>query len=379
MPSAADDALVIDVELARADFTLAAEVTLAPHGITAVFGHSGAGKSTLLRTLAGLERAARGRIIYRGEVWQDSAAGIGVPPHRRGIGYVFQDAQLLAFLDVRGNLGYAARRAPPTANGPAFDDVVAAFDLAALLGRPVRVLSGGERQRVAIARALLTRPRLLLMDEPLSANDIGRKADLLPYVRELPRRFGVPVIYVSHAMDEVAYIADRLLVLGAGRVLAHGPLDTVLERLDLGPATGRFEAGTVLNGRVVRHDDAFQLTVVALGRQTMVIPRVTAAAGDAIKLRVRARDVALAIERPRGISIRNVLDGTLIDIVEEPATAYAEVLVDVGAAHVRARLTRAAAAELALVRGCAVFALIKSVSVDDRLVLGRAGDAELHG
>ncbi len=361
--------LEFDLALRFSPFELRLAQRIALDGITAVFGPSGAGKSTLLRSLCGLERLATGRITFRDETWLDSARRVFVPPHRRGVGYVFQDAHLLPFLSVAGNLHYAERRARRVANGIHFDDVVGALDLGGLLARTPASLSGGERQRVAIARALLTRPRLLLMDEPLSANDIVRKADLLPYVRQLPSAFGVPIVYVSHAVDEVAFLADRLVVIGNGREVASGPIETVLERLDLGVATGRFEAGTVLTGKVARHDPVFQLTYVEQGGQVIVVPRVDVGVGESLRLRVRARDVALAIRRPEGISIRNILAGTLVDLVEEPATAYAEALVDIGSAHVRSRLTRAAVAELGLERGCTVYALIRSVTVDDRFAI----------
>ena len=358
--------LAVDIEVTHGDFTLRLNEHVALDGITAIFGPSGSGKSTALRALSGLEQQANGTIMFRGEHWLDSARGVRIAPHRRGVGYVFQDARLLPFLSVAGNLRYAARRATSSDGRFTLEDVIAAFDLAEIMARDVTTLSGGERQRVAIARALLTRPRLLLMDEPLSANDIRRKADLLPYVRQLPNRFGVPVIYVSHALDEVTYLADFLIVLGAGRVVATGPVDSVLERLDLGPAMGRFEAGSMLGGRVTLHDEQYQLTHVQIGEQLLVVPLVAAAVGDSIRVRIRARDVAIAVRRPTGISIRNILAGRLVKLVEEPTTAYAEALIDLGSAHIRARITRAAVADLELEQGSDVFALIKSVTVDDR-------------
>jgi molybdate transport system ATP-binding protein len=363
-------ALEFDIRIRIDRFHLELAGAFALDGITAVFGPSGSGKSTLLRVLSGLERGASGRIAFRDETWLDTAARVFVEPHRRGVGYVFQDAQLLPFLSVAGNLRYAERRARRIPSDIRLDDVVGAFDLGALMAREPASLSGGERQRVAIARAVLTRPRLLLMDEPLSANDIARKADLLPYVRSLPAAFDVPVVYVSHAVDEVAYLADRLVVIGGGREIASGPVDTVLERLDLAEVTGPFEAGAVLTGRVARHDPAFRLTYVEHGEQAFVVPHVDADVGESLRLRVRARDVALATRRPENTSIRNVLAGTLIELVEDPATAFAEALVDIGPGHVRSRLTRASVAELGLAPGCTVYALIKSVSVDDRLTDG---------
>lgn len=359
-------ALDFDIRLAFPGFELAVGHAVAAAGITAVFGASGSGKSTLLRVLAGLEPSARGHVRFGQETWLDSATGTFVAPHRRGVGFVFQDARLLPFLSVAGNLRYAARRAPAVPDAAGFDDVVGAFDLAPLLGRACTSLSGGERQRVAIARALLTRPRLLLMDEPLSANDIRRKADLLPYVRQLPARFGVPVLYVSHAIDEVAYLADSVLVLGGGRKIAAGTVGDVLASLDLDLNGGRFEAGVLLSGTVERHDEGFQLTHVTVDGERIVLPRLDLVPGAAVRLRVRARDVALAVRRPEGISIRNVLAGTLLELNEDPSTAYAEALVRIGTTRIRARVTRAAVAELGLRPGSPVFALIKSVTIDDR-------------
>ena len=204
--------LAFDLTVDHGAFALRTCETLPLAGITAVMGASGSGKSTLLRALAGLEPAARGRVQLGGTLLQD-AAGVRLPPHRRSIGYVFQDARLFAHRNVSGNLRYALARARPGAAAPNFDDVVAALDLAPLLGRRVAGLSGGERQRVAIARALLANPRLLLLDEPLAALDLKRKAELLPYIRQLPERFGIPLIYVSHAVEEVAQLANEVLIL----------------------------------------------------------------------------------------------------------------------------------------------------------------------
>jgi molybdate transport system ATP-binding protein len=358
--------LDIDVRVAYPGFSLHTAHAIPLEGITAVFGASGSGKSTLLRVIAGLERGARGHVRFGDEVWLDSERGTFVPPHERGVGFVFQDARLLPFLSVAGNLHYAERRARGGGERVAFDEVVAAFGLASLLGRACTALSGGERQRVTIARALLTRPRLLCMDEPLSANDVVRKADLLPYVRELPARFGVPVVYVSHAIDEVAYLADHMLVIGAGRKVAAGRVGDVLQTLDLGRDGGRFEAGVLLSGTILRHDAVYSLTHVTVDGARLLLPRLDLPPGATVRLRVRARDVALATRRPEGISIRNVLEGELVELDEDPATAYAEGVVAVGSIRIRARVTRAAIAELGLRVGDPVFALIKSVTIDDQ-------------
>ena len=366
--------LEIALELRYPDFTLAIDETLELAGITAIMGASGSGKSTLLRALAGLERPARARLTLGGTVLLDSATGLDLPAHRRGIGYVFQDARLFAHLSVAGNLRFAQRRGLPANGGapaPALDEVVAALDLAPLLNRRTAGLSGGERQRVAIARALLANPRLLLLDEPLSALDLKRKAELLPYIRALPQRFRIPLIYVSHAVEEVAQLADEVLILNAGQVTARGEVHAVLEAPEAAAVSGHFEAGALLLATVARQLPEYALTELAVAGQPLSLPRVEAAPGTPLRLRVRSRDVALALDRVQGVSIRNQLKARVLRIDAEPAGAHAEVLLDLadpGAApaHLRARITREAAAALGLVVGQSVWALVKGVSFDRR-------------
>ncbi|MEX2615478.1 MAG: molybdenum ABC transporter ATP-binding protein [Alphaproteobacteria bacterium] len=361
--------LTVDARNAYPDFELDISHRFGLDGITALFGPSGCGKTTLLRIIAGLEKNAEGRIAFGDEAWLDTGDAIFVPPHRRGVGYVFQDARLFPHLSVAGNLRYAARRSAGIDRRIEFDDVVTALDLGALLPRRVGALSGGERQRAAIGRTLLTRPRLLLMDEPLAALDIQRKAEILPYIERLPGAFGVPVIYVTHAIDEVAGLARRMVVLANGKKVAEGPVAAVLERLDLQPATGRFEAGVVLTARIVGHDNRFHLTRLDHHGQAIDIPMVELPIGSAVRLRVRARDVSLATERPGKVSVRNILSGTISQIEEEADTAFAETLVDVGGANLRARITRAAVADLCLSPGTPVFALVKSIAFDRRALV----------
>ena len=355
MPS---ETLELDIRARLDAFDLEATVALPLDGITAVFGPSGGGKTTLLRTIAGFE-SARGRIALRGERWLDSSRRIDLPPHRRPVGCVFQDARLFGHLPVRGNLRYAARRARH--GGATVDEVVAAFDLASLLSRPVDALSGGERQRVALARTLLTNARLLLLDEPMSALDAERKADILSYLETL----SVPMLYVSHAVDEVALLAERTLVLADGRVRAFGATREILERLDIQSITGRFEAGALVRARVVEHDTQYHLTVLDIRGQRIVMPMSTRlAAGDFARVRVRARDVALATTRPQALSIRNVLSGKLVDLVREEDSPFAEALVEIGDQRLRARITRAAADDLGLTVGQSVYALVKSATFE---------------
>ncbi len=361
--------LELDVALDYPGFGLRFTEVLSLTGITGLFGPSGCGKSTLLRIIAGLERNARGRVGFAGEAWQGEAGGRFVPPHRRGVGYVFQETRLFPHLTVVGNLAYAERRSRYVGNAIRMADVVEALDLEPLLDRRTTGLSGGERQRVAIARTLLSRPRLLLMDEPLAALDYRRKGEILPYIERLPEMFGLPMIYVTHAIDEVSRLAERLILMAAGAKTAVGPTTDLLNRLDLQPSTGRFEAGTVVMATVLGHDPDFRLTRLELDGQTLLMPEADLAPGEHVQLRIRARDVALATTRPTGISIRNILEGTIAEIVREPETAFAETLIAVGAARLRARVTRAAVAELGLVPGCPVFALVKSVAFDRRALV----------
>ena len=366
----------LDVALAlrRAGFALQLDETLELTGITAVMGASGSGKSTLLRALAGLETPQRARIALGGALLADSAAGVHLPPHRRGIGYVFQDARLFGHRRVLGNLRYAQARARPANGGtpaPALDEVIAALDLNPLLERRTQGLSGGERQRVAIARALLANPRLLLLDEPLSALDLKRKAELLPYIRALPGRFRIPLIYVSHAVEEVAQLADEVLILTAGRVVARGEVHTVLERPEAEAVSGHFEAGALLDASVQRQVPDYALTELDLAGQRLTLPRIDAPPGTPVRLRVRARDVSIALTHIEGVSIRNQLQARVLRIDAEPDGAYAEVLLDLPgtpAQHLRARITRDSVARLGLTTGQPVWALIKGVSFDRRVL-----------
>lgn len=362
--------LSIDVSLKRERFSLEVAHSLALEGITALYGQNGSGKSTLLRILAGLEPTSAGRIEFDGEVWQDGKPGSVVPAHKRGIGFVFQEPRLFEHLNVAGNLDYAARRVPTDAPHSTRIDrgaVIDALDLEPLLENRTTALSGGERQRVALARALLTNPRLMLMDEPLSAVDNRRRHEILNYIAKLPGLFGIPTIYVTHALDEVVRLADQMLVLSDGKLAATGAVEDILERLDLAPATGRFEAGVLLRATVQQHDPAYQLSALAITgdkRNTLWVPMVNAPIGTDVRIRVRARDVILATEAPTAISTRNVVSGTLVEINAEPDTAFAETLIDIGNVRLRARLTRKAVDSLGLAIGAQVYCLIKSISMD---------------
>ncbi|MBL8830765.1 MAG: molybdenum ABC transporter ATP-binding protein [Rhodospirillales bacterium] len=349
--------------------TFALDVRLAaPAGALALFGRSGAGKTSIVRAIAGLARPSDGRIAVAGSVLFDGAAGIDVPPERRRIGYVFQDARLFPHLTVEGNLRYGLRRAGPQARPIAFDAVVDLLGIGGLLGRRPANLSGGERQRTAIGRALLAQPRLLLMDEPLASLDAARKAELLPYLDRLRRELDIPIVYVSHSIDEVLRLADTLALVDAGRVAACGPVGEVTARVDLHPLAGRFEAGTALDARVAWHDAAFSLSRLEFDGGTLVVPAVEAPPGAPVRVHIRARDVLLATRRPEGISARNVLPGHVVAMEPEPG-AHAEIAVAIGNTRLRARLTRAAVADLGLAVGTPVYAIVKAVAI------GRPGAA----
>jgi molybdate transport system ATP-binding protein len=363
-----DNHLSISLTSPISGFDLKLEETIPLTGVTALFGPSGSGKSLLLRMIAGFDKPESGTISINDKVWFDSERGVDLPAFRRPLGYMFQDTRLFSHLNVRKNLDFALKRALPAPDHIEIDDVIATLGLSSLLLRSPESLSGGEKQRVALARTLLTQPRLLLLDEPLAALDSNSRAHILPYLEKTLHRFDIPTIYVSHSINEVAYLADRVLVLEQGRTQAFGPTSDILERLDLQPVTDGFESGVVLEGHVSKHDPRLCLTHVRLDEQSISMPlKAEIDPGTRLRVRVRARDVAISLTRPEGISIRNILVGTITDIALREGSSYAELLLDIGSARLRARLTRAAIEDLGLAQGQTVHALIKSVSFDSRI------------
>lgn len=344
-------------------FSLDVNFSVQVPGVTALFGPSGSGKSTVLSIVAGLLRPQAGRVALGGSVLLDSAAGVDVAAERRRCAVVFQDAKLLPHLSVETNLRYGARRAPRDATGPKFAEVVELLGIAPLLRRRPRALSGGERQRVALGRALLARPRLLLMDEPLAALDDARKLEILGFLERLRDVARIPVLYVTHALDEVDRLADTLVLMEAGRVLAAGPLEALAARTDLPALSGRRDAGAVLSCTVRAHDAARGLTCLAFPGAELQVPLRSEAAGARLRLRLRARDVTVATEAPHGVSSHNILPSTISAVA--PAGLYeAYVTLQVGPTPLLARLTRDSVAELGLIPGRAVFALVKSTAFD---------------
>ena len=349
--------------LPRRDFTLDVALACPGRGVTALFGPSGCGKTTVLRALAGLERAA-GRVALGDDVWQDDATGRFVPTHRRAIGYVIQESALFPHLDVRRNLDYGLARIAPRERRIALDQVVDLLGIGQLLPRRPDTLSGGERQRVAIARALATSPRLLLMDEPLAALDARRKAEVLPYLDRLHEELGIPVVYVSHSIEEVARLADHLVILDSGRVLGEGPLPDMLARLDLPVALGD-DAGVVLDAVVGARDARWQLVRLDVDGQACQVWARDAGAplGRRVRLRVLARDVSLARTPQTGSSIGNQLRGVVEAIADDEHPALTLVRVRVGSAPVVARLTKRSAHALELAVGMVVWAQVKTVAL----------------
>ena len=369
--------LVVAAEKRLGDFRVNAKFSCETSGIVALFGRSGSGKTTLVNMLAGLLRPDRGRITIDGTVLFDSESGVDLPPERRRLGYVFQEGRLFPHLSVRGNLIYGLRRVPPAERRIELDRIVALLGLSALLARRPRDLSGGEKQRVALGRALLANPRLLLLDEPLAALDQPRKEEILPFIERLRDELATPIVYVSHAMTEIVRLADTMVLMSEGRIEAVGAIDDLTSRLDLRPLTGRYEAGAVVRARVEAQDEDYGLTELGFAGGRLLVPRLDLPRGTELRLRIRARDVALAIERPRGTSILNAIPCIVRDIGAEEGSQV-DLRLDAGGAALWARVTRRSLMELNLAPGTAVYALIKAVAMD-RYSLGRSAGRFLPG
>jgi molybdate transport system ATP-binding protein len=343
------------------DFSLDVDLALPGRGVTAIFGVSGSGKTTLLRCIAGLERAQSGRVEVNGVLWQDDAAGIFMPVHRRPLGLVFQDAGLFAHLDVRRNLDYGLDRVPAAQRRVSLDQAITLLGLEALMQRQSSTLSGGERQRVAIARALVTSPRLLLMDEPLASLDLQRKADVLPYLERLHQELDIPILYVSHAPDEVARLADHLVLLEAGRVTAAGPTRELMTRLDLPLAHGD-AAAAVIEATVTRLEPQWHLSHLSFPGGEISLPGQSLQPGQRVRVRIQARDVSLTLLPQEGSSVLNVFAARVAGLSED-SPGQVMVSLDAGGSTLLARITRKSAAALQLQSGSAVYAQVKGVAV----------------
>ncbi len=337
-------------------------------GVTALFGPSGCGKTTVLRCVAGLQRLA-GRLTVGDETWQDDASRTFRKPHERPVGYVFQEASLFPHLSVRGNLLYGARRAGSagSAHSLGFGDVVDLLGMGHLLARGPRSLSGGERQRVAVGRALLSRPRLLLMDEPLAGLDRGTKEEILPYLETLHESLSIPILYVSHDLDEVERLADTLVLFERGRVLACGSLRALEADPEL-PLLRAPEAAVTVEARVVSVDEEHALTTLSIEGGTLVVPGRQGVPGSRRRLRIRASDVSFSRARPVDTTILNSLPGRILSVSRQDDDDAQENLVvglgeDGSGARIVGRVTRRSREALALAPGLVVFAQIKGVAL----------------
>lgn len=345
--------------LAKKDFQLDVEFSIPDRGVTAIFGPSGCGKTTLLRLIAGLERCSDGYLKVRDRVWQNGSEYL--PSHKRAIGYVFQEASLFPHLDVAKNLEYGLKRVPMAERKVSVDHAVGLLGISHLLNRKPHQLSGGEKQRVAIARALAVSPKLLLMDEPLSALDQTLKREIMPYLESLHDELDIPIIYVSHSAEEVARLADHLVLLETGQVRAGGPIDSMLTRLDLPLAYGD-DAAAVIEASVTGHDDNYAVTYLEFGGGQFTVARNSLSVGQAVRLRVVARDVSLTLEQQSGTSILNIFPATVAEIItdEQPEVT---VRLMAGGVSLLSRITRKSAAQLDLVCGQRIYAQIKSIAL----------------
>jgi molybdate transport system ATP-binding protein len=342
-------------------FSLDMDLSLPGCGVTALYGPSGSGKTTLLRCVAGLERAAAGYLCVNGDVWQDDKAGFFLPVHQRPLGYVFQEASLFEHLDVQRNLDYGRKRVPAEKRRVPLDQIIDLLGIENFLKRRPDTLSGGERQRVAIARALATSPGLLLMDEPLASLDVQRKAEILPYLERLHESLNIPVLYVSHAPDEVARLADHLVVLEAGRVLASGPTQELMTRMDLPLAHGD-SAAAVIDATVMEIDAAYHLSHAQFsgGRISLLNPRLTV--GQRVRVRIQARDVSITLERQQGTSVQNIFAVTVASLAPD-SPGQVMLGLDADGSALLARITTKSAEALQLLPGSKVFAQVKGVAV----------------
>ncbi len=341
------------------------EAAFASHASTlALFGRSGSGKSTVVNALAGLLRPDTGRIVVDGVVLFDAARRINVPIEARGVGYVFQDGLLFPHMTVRQNLLYGARRAGT--RSLSMQQVVALLGIGPVLARKPATLSGGEKQRVAIGRALLSNPRILLMDEPLASLDAGRRSEILGLIERVRDELKVRIVYVSHSVGEVTRLADEVVLMNGGQVVAHGAVEEMFNRADLRPHTGRFEGGALIEARAIAQDPHYRLTTFFFGDGgTLVAPGLDVPIGGRVRMRIRARDLTLATSRPEGLSIRNVLAGKVMAI-ESGDGPIAEVRVRVAGKEWPARISRLSVDEMGLMPGLSVYVLVKAIAFDKR-------------
>lgn len=346
-------------DIHKGDFSLTVDLTIPSQGISALFGPSGCGKTSLLRAIAGLDHYPGARLKVGETSWQDE--NYFLPPHKRPLGYVFQENGLFTHLDVEQNLQYGMKRVPESKRKVPLQQAIELLDIAHLLKRKPDKLSGGEKQRVAIARAVAVSPRLLLMDEPLAALDMARKQEILPYIESLTQTLNIPLIYVSHATDEVARLADHLVLMEQGAIKTSGPIAELLTRLDLSLSQDE-NAEALITANVAAHDDEFNLTYVDFEGGRFTVPQKLLSIGQAVRLRVLARDVSLTLEKQSGTSILNIFPAT-VDQIQARGNAQVTVRLLVGGFPILARITQKSASLLDIQPGRQVYAQVKSVAL----------------
>ena len=345
-------------------FELSVSEDVPTDGVTALFGPSGAGKTMLLRLVAGFEKGI-GRIEFNDSIWFDSTQKINVQPHKRPVGFVHQRPVLFNHLNVFSNLKVPLRFTRSRQQHTQLDDVVDIFGLAPLLNQSPPTLSGGERQRVAIAQMVLSQPSLMFLDEPLAGLDLDRKAEILPFLQTLAYQLKIPTIYVSHEIEEITQLCDRVLVIEAGQINQFKKTGELFQHLELHTLSCRLEAGSIVEAKCRSHDDAYHLTHLEIDNQMISVPILPALEiNQTVKLRIRARDVSISLSRPTDVSIRNILAGRIRSIQPIDESPFVEVTIGCDSTIVRARITRAALDALTLHQDMQVFALIKSVSFD---------------
>jgi len=352
----------VDIERRAGAFELAVRFT-ADAPILGLFGASGAGKTTVVDAIAGIATPDRGWIVVNGTRLFDSGRRIDVPPDQRRVGYVFQDALLFPHLDVRSNLLYGLRRSPVADRFIEPERIVRLLGLGALMHRRPRTLSGGERQRVAIGRALLAQPRILLMDEPLAALDVPRKREILAYIERLRDELRIPIVYVTHSVEEITRLADTVVVLADGRCAGAGAIPAMADMLHASSDDDPYDASSHIDTRIIAHDPRHRLTTLGFDGGELVVPAIDALPRDRVRARIRARDVSLAVVRPIGISILNVLPGVVTDTRDAGGPAV-DVRVAIGGTTLTARITQRSFEELGIRAGTRVHALVKAVSLE---------------
>jgi molybdate transport system ATP-binding protein len=352
--------LKVAVKKRRGGFSLEAAFELPTPGIVALFGRSGSGKSTLINVIAGLLDADVGQVTLDGNVLLDTERRVAVPPERRRIGYVFQDARLFPHMNVAANLRYGEKRAAAH-RFVTLDTVAGLLDLGSLMERRTHQLSGGEKQRVAIGRALLSQPTLLLLDEPLASLDAARREEVLPYLEILRDQLAVPMVYVSHNFDEVLRLATHVVQMQDGKTIAQGGIGNMSVNRDLRAIVGQDAVGAIIDGTVLGMDPN-GLMRVNVGRGELKVPVVDVAPGAKMRVQLLARDLIVATQEPRYLSVRNILTGIVAEVASDDSDSKL-VAIDIGGATIMARVTTAAASELGLAPGLPVWALVKAVSL----------------